>query len=182
MPPLRGEITPLRGLTPPGGGDCRPPILRFSAFGLRCSPPRPPGGLAAPRLRRLPPQPTPAWQGEGVRGLGSVSPPGGGLGKRSAQSSHATAGADAAGGQSVGRLVGRAWAGRGRLSAVHPLSTPVQGPPGPSACPHGARQRTVHGQGAAGMGRACFGFVGFPPSAAQRFSHRAGVHPPLGFS
>ena len=48
-------------------------------------------------------------------------------------------------GQARGQGVGRAWAAK----AVHPLSTPVQGPLGPSACPHGARQRTVHGQGAA---------------------------------
>lgn len=81
---------------------------------------------------------------------GSVSQPGGSSSKRSAQSVHAAVGADAAGGQSVGALVGRAWAGRGRLLPSIPRPSPVQGPTGPSGRPHGAAG-TVHGQGAAGL-------------------------------
>ena len=72
VPPLRGDVTPRWGLRPPGGGDCRPPVLRCSAL-RACAARRldPPGGLAAPRRWRRPPQPTPVYTsgGFGVSGF-----------------------------------------------------------------------------------------------------------------
>ena len=70
-PALRGDHAPLGLVVPRRRGLPSPCPALLSPAGLRCSPPRPPGGLAAPRLWRLPPQPNPVYTpgGRGVLGL-----------------------------------------------------------------------------------------------------------------